>query len=363
MKNTATTGSLGKAKRLFRTKKYGEVIRMLEPEIFKYRESIAYYKLLGISCVYTDDVGGATSYLSRALQLDKDDVDSLLGLAVVSLKRMKTDEAIKNWLSVLEVQPKNRQANLGLELIRNKLEPEKLVDFVESGRIRSVYPYWKSSKTVPVIFLFMVVALAVLVPLAITTIVSNKPQKTVRPEFDSFALPANDKELTVVQGDFRYLLSDQEVRKTFNLAKGYFLDYRDNLALVEINRLLNSNALQAVKNTALAMKEHTYKPDFSTIRDSFPMVRVASDPYLYEGCYVRWIGRAGSVSIEKTLISFVLWVGTDKEFEGVVPVAIDFPFELANGQSIEVLGRIRLDQGKMSLYGIAIHRIISSSTG
>jgi tetratricopeptide (TPR) repeat protein len=362
MKNRTSSGSLKKATRFFNAKKYGEVVRVLEPEIFKYRESITYFKLLGISCVYSDDIGGATSYLSRALQLDKDDVDSLLGLAIIALKRMKPEEAIKHWLSVLEIQPGNKQANLGLALLRNNLDPEKLLDFVESGRIYSVYPKSKSNRGVKILVGGLVLILLSSVIMVLSMYLPGIPQKALRPEFDKYELPADASELTEVQGVFRYILSNQDVKNGFGLAKKYFLNYRDNLALVEINRLVNSNALPGIKNIALSMKEHTATPDFSTIKDIFPLGKVMMDPFLYDGCNIKWIGRVGSLSITKTKISFYLWVGSDKEFEGVVPASVVFPVELKNGQSIELLGTIGLDQGKINLKGIAIHKIVTGNS-
>jgi hypothetical protein len=361
MKKQKVKSPLARAKKLFQAKKWREVIRILEPEIFKYRESVLFYKILGISCIYANDFGGGTSYLTRAVQLDGEDVDSLLGLAVVSLKKMKTDEAIKQWLNVLEIEPGNREANRGLELIRKKLDPEKLSDFVESDRVQSVYPRVRSNFIPFVIGVIVLLCAVGSVPLFLRLVQTPITTNSVRPEIEQYVLPSNMKILTETKGDARYLLSDAEVKKSFDLAKTNFLSYRDNLALVEINRILNSNALPSIKNIVQNLKEHTTKPDFSTIRDSFSLSKVFIDPFLYVDCYVKWKGRIGSLSMTKKEISFFLWVGSEKEFEGVVPVRIDFPFELQNGQVFEVLGRIKIEKGKIILLGTALHRILNNN--
>jgi hypothetical protein len=360
MKKQTSSGSLKKAKKLFHSKKFREVIRTLEPEIFKYRESIVFYKLLGISCLYSNDVGGASSYLTRSLQIQKDDIDSILGLAAVSLKKMKTDEAIKHWLSVLEIQPNNLQATRGLELIRKKLEPEALVDFVESAQIANVYPRVRSPIASKVAIAGIVLALLAMSPFFFKAIEGSIPKQSARPGIEQFAIPSGKESLIELKGDFRYILSEDGVRKTFNKAKELFLGYHDNRAIVEINRLLNSNASPQIKNIVQTMKGHTIKPDFSSITDSFPLTQVSIDPFLYNGCYVKWQGRVGSLSVSKSLISFYLWVGSEKDFEGVVPVAIDFPFDLANGLVVDVLGQIQIEKGKISLFGTALHKVLGN---
>ena len=84
-----------KAQKLYRTKKYSHVIRFLEPQVFRYRENFKFYHLLGMSCLRTGDFGGAFSYLRRGIDLNHGDIETLLGLAVIHLKRRETAEAIR----------------------------------------------------------------------------------------------------------------------------------------------------------------------------------------------------------------------------------------------------------------------------
>ena len=86
--------SLQDIRKLFLRKKYAAVVRLLEPEVYRFRDSLLYYRLLGLSCLHLQDGGGALSYLNRALQIKEDDVDSLLGLAAVHLKKRNVDEAL-----------------------------------------------------------------------------------------------------------------------------------------------------------------------------------------------------------------------------------------------------------------------------
>ena len=132
--------SLSDARRLFRARKYAEVIRVLEPEVFKFRENHEYFSLLGYSCLHTGDLGGATSYITRAHQLKPGDTNSLLGLAAIQLKKADAEGALKRWLEVLDEDPRNPVALKGMNMLRKGLSRDGLQDLIDSGRIRQLYP-------------------------------------------------------------------------------------------------------------------------------------------------------------------------------------------------------------------------------
>jgi tetratricopeptide (TPR) repeat protein len=348
---------LKKAKRLFVSGKFGQVIRLLEPEIFRYRESFTFYSLLGMSCLYSDELGGALSYLSRAHQLNDDDINILCGIAVIHLKKLNKEEAIKTWLRVLELDAKNAIAQRGLNTLRKLPEHEDLVAFADSKKIFKLYPKIKSRRWINVVITTGVLLLSIFISIIVLKYVTI-PERKLRPEIEQYTLPAGRPSLIELTGDFSFIFSEDEVRTIFNRAKAFFNDYRDNRALVEINRLLHSNASPDVKTIALAMKDHVYEPDFSTIKDSYSLETVFEQPLLYDSCYVLWKGRVGGLSIGNDKISFDFWVGDTKVFEGVVPVILLFGALLENGQSIEVLGQIKtIENETIILNGKAIHRI------
>lgn len=128
-----TQSGLGKAKSLFRRRRFSETIRILEPQVFTYRENPSFYFLLGMSCLMTNDTAGAFSYLKRAVQLDRDMIDARLALAVVHLKRMETEESIRIWLETLDDHPNNKLARKGLDLLKTNASPEKITELIESA--------------------------------------------------------------------------------------------------------------------------------------------------------------------------------------------------------------------------------------
>jgi hypothetical protein len=162
-----------------------------------------------------------------------------------------------------------------------------------------------------------------------------------------------------------YSLSEKEISETFETIKRYLLEYRDNLAIREINRLLLSNASTYVKEKARLMKTFVQEPDFSTIRDPFPYIDVQRNPALYVDSFVVWQGKAANVRIGDQQITFDLLVGyqDERELLGLVPVALSFAAAIENGDGIEILGKVEVlppPSGHIRLQGLSIHRIYRS---
>jgi hypothetical protein len=351
---------LTKASRLFRRKKFSEVIRLLEPQVFRFRQNARFYYLLGISYLYTGDISGARTYLERVIQLEPRNSDARNALAAVHLKMNRNDEAILNWLRVLEDEPKNGIARKGLELLRRTAsEPGQLEDFLESKRFFSLLP--SEGFTVPPVLIVLVV-LVFLLPLGLYLFPRAQdilPSRTEEREPEVTSLEVSeDAGVVAFSGSYRIMLTEEEIRETFESIKQYFNQRRDNLAQREINRILLSNASQEVKDKVSTIAGYLNPPDFQTFTDNFTYSEVISDPPLYEDCYVRWKGRASNLEITETEVRFDFLVGyhDSKTLEGIVPVSFPFAVSVEQGQPVEVLGRIVLEAG-LGLVGVSLRPI------
>jgi len=352
--------SLKRVYKLFRARKFTEVIHILEPQIFRYRESYTFYYILGISCLYAGDFGGAYSYLGRADQLKHGNADILLGLAAVHLKRGDMEAALKIWLDILDNNPGNRIARRGMEFSRKNISKDDKEDLFEINRIRKFYPglpakrgwFFKSAIFVVILLIFSGLFYFYQTDKPFAVINKRKGIETIK--LDSSILgsrmPANG---------IKYKLSDREIKEHFNRAKKYLLKYRDNLANVEINTLLLSNAKASVKEKAMLLKTFITEPDFITIKDSFSYSTVIKMPDLYNHCYVVWRGKIVNLQKKKNEIIFDLLVGyeNEKELKGIVPVVLDFAVLLNNADSVELLGEIITKKENISLRGVSIRRI------
>jgi hypothetical protein len=352
--------SLGDARRLFRARRFPEVIRVLEPEVFRFRESFEFYLLLGTSCLRTGDLGGAYSYLGRARQLGSGDARVILGLASIHFKKGETDKALALWLECLEIEPSNQTAKRGMGLLRKSLTGEQLQEFADSGRMATLYPplppRWGVVK--------VTIAVSIVLISLFTVYLGFRTFRPAveRPGVSDIDIPPDLPRLIETGTDGgRFTLSEKQVSQTFRDAKRHLLEFRDNLAAVEINRILLSNAALAVKERARMLQGFISVPDFTTFRDGFSYREVAKDPALYDRASVRWSGKIANISVGKEAIRFDLLVGyaQEKELEGIVPVIMAFSAVLQNDDPYEILARVSSGDGTLRLECISLHRLVS----
>ncbi len=377
--------TLDQAEKLARGGKWGELINLLEPQVPLYRDSFKFYYLLGLACLYTGDIGGAQSYVRRAGQIDPSDLDIMLCQAALELRRGNTPGAIDLYLRVLEERPGDRLAKGALDLIRSSKPEDMVAELIDGGKFDRFYPKpaGLSPKAVTVIMICGGLALlAAIAPLAVKAAGSLKNAGSPRPAVSAVNLSEREREEPVVSGgSCRYILTDKEALACFDKAKAYFQEYRDNAALIEINRLLGSNASDSVKVKAATLKGFVSVPDFRTVRDAPSYADVMADPALYDGCSVIWRGRAANVALVQqnggkganaptdkadggasggAQYSFDFLVGYEdkKRLDGIVPVTITGPININGDKPFELLAVIRTSSGTMRLEGMALHELL-----
>jgi len=352
--------SLGEARALFRARKFAEVIRVLEPNVFQYRDNVEYFRLLGFSCLQAGDFGGAFSYISRAGQLKDDDVDVMLGIAAIHFRRAENESALKHWLEVIELQPSNVIARRGLDLLRKGMTPDDLQSYIDAGKMKLLYPPLERRARVGTILVVLLCLIALggvsygAYRLSQPRLASNRPGVSV------IEIPSGLGSLVDTGSDFTYMLSEREVQQLFAKVKNDLLAYRDNMAAMDANRILLSNAAPAIKERARLLKGFVTQASFDTLRDAAVYTTVRAQPALYDACSVQWRGKIANLKISKDAINFDLLVGYDKEKElqGIVPVTLAFAVDLANGSSLDVLGQVVSKTGAdLSLEGIAVHKL------
>jgi hypothetical protein len=84
-----------------------------------------------------------------------------------------------------------------------------------------------------------------------------------RPGIAEVVLTQSEQESPVgSEGGFEIILTEKDALSTFESAKKLFNAYRDEAALVEVNRLLLSNASRQVKTKAEALARYAREPSF-----------------------------------------------------------------------------------------------------
>ena len=358
------TKALRHADRLFRLGRYGEVIRLLEPQVFLYREDPTYYFYLGTSCLLSGDAGGAFSYLSRSSHIGSDSVEILLALAATQVRRHREDEALQLWLDVLEHEPRNRIARRGLALLRGAESPAALAEAIDGERIQRLLPRFRRpvprAALIVVALLCMSVGAVMLTPFIRDRLASNLEAVDPREGVELTLIGRDPGSLTEFDGQFRVMLSEAEIRESFGRMGEAFNSFRDNLAMREINRILNSNASTELKRRAALLRDYIRTPTFLTFDDNVAFAQVAHDPWLFADSYVRWSGRISNLDIGETEIRFDLLVGyeTERILEGVVPMRMRFAARLSPGMSVEVIGRVVVEENRLRMVEVTSIRPI-----
>jgi tetratricopeptide (TPR) repeat protein len=361
---------LTRATRLARRGNYNGAIKTLEPEVNRYYNSFDYYYLLGTSCLYTGDFGGALTYLRLAREQRMRNPSVLLGLAALYLRRGETDRALDFYLEVQELDEHNRIAKKALRIIKKYAGFEKLSRWLDSGGLSRLYPplpplpltWYRICVPLAAILLAGVLAGGILVKLRVL------PQPFKNDERTGLAASAlvreEENEPVQIGGSYRYILTRAEVLSAYGEARTLFTRYRDEAAKVALNRILESNASEAIKNKARLLISYTETPGFDSLRDRFSYGEVIKDPALYRDCYVVWRGMATNLDNQQntTTLDFLVGYDTRSTLEGIVPVVFNFSVAVNPERPLEILGRVvpvlasNASGQDIRLEGIALHQ-------
>ncbi len=352
--------NLKKAEKQFKLGKYSNVIRLLEPEVFKYRENEKFYYYLGMSCLFLGDYSGANSYLRRALQINPNS-DQMLGLAVIHLKHGNPSEAIRIWLDILDKEPDNKHAQRSLDILKRSEALEKIPEDFLAKNLNKFLPFYKKTKVYNFIHYAAIIlsALIILTGLFFTSNYLLKNLKKSRNLYPELTISRNLNDI-VAEGEFKIELQAREIVALFESAKNYFIDNKDNEARIDINKLLNSNASEAVKEKARLLDSYLKEPDYRYFKNSITYRMAAEKPYLYNNCYVKWSGKIANIRIFEKSVNFDFLIGYDsgKIVEGIVNVTADFPIVLDEQFTYDIIGQIKLENGHLALKAISIRNYI-----
>ncbi len=344
---------------------FASAIQLLESRSDIYEENFEYYLLLGIACLYAGDIGSASSYFQKARKIKLVDTRLLLGQAAIFLRRGETNRALQYYLEVKDNEPGNKTAIEAIEFIRTHGDYDKICRWVDTGRIEQFYPQLgvnpdKVSAIVLPLFACLVGCFVALF------IFPAKPKiNQSRADLSQLELTSEEKnsakEKDLTTQSFRYVLTNKEINKKYNNALQYFQENRDNAAQVEVNYILNSDALLSIKQKAQVLATYFEVPNFNTITDVPTFSEVKNNPYLYLDCWVDWGGKISNANTySDNSFSCDLLVGDDSllHYEGSVNVKFDAVPSIIGEQSARILGKISMEDGSIFLKGRAVYQSV-----
>ena len=358
---------LTEARKLMRLRFFEKAIITLEARSSYYEDNFDYYLLLAIAYLYTGDTGSATVYFQKARQIRLTDTDLLLGQAALFLRRGDTARAIQYYLDILEYDPQNKIAHKAMEFIRTKGDYETICKWVDIGKIEEFYP---SVGISPVKIMGVVIPLLACV-LGFLLVFTFFPKAYTpsgnRVDLSELTLSIDERknlqESDLSSGAYKYILSSSEIEESYLKAQKLFEEYRDNACQIEINRILNSNAVLSVKQKARLLMEFIEEPTFDTVKDIPSYKEVSDNPSLYLDCWVVWSGRISNVQQTENLFICDLLVGyeTMQRVEGIVPLSFSVVPSIEVDKPVTVLAKIVSENGKMCLQGRAVYQSVKEN--
>ena len=351
------------ARVLLRRRSFAKALTILEGSEELYHDSFDYWLTYGIACLYVGDFSYANSCFQQARKIRVTDTMLLLGQAVLFLRRGDTDRAIQYYLDVLDGDPENKIAQNAMEFIRTKGNYETIREWDASGKLKNFYPSLGVNPLTLARILFSL-ALGVAIACGILHFVRPDVLSQGRADLSALTLTVeesrNAQEKDLSGGVYRYILTDKQIRASYDAARQYFQDFRDNAAQVEINRILNSNASEAIKAKTDLLRTYIEEPTFDTLHDNYSYAQVAVDPLLYLGCWVSWSGRITNAAAENGAFRCDLLVGYEnmQRVDGIVPLyfALAPEPELEGDRAVTVLAQIGVENGKLLLNGRSVYQ-------
>ena len=360
---------LSKAARLAKRRDFDGALKILKAEEDRYYGSFKYYYLYAVICLHSGSLMEALDCFRRARQIKMKDPLIMLGLAALHLKRMDTVQAVDYYLDVQEIDPKNKIAKKALAVIRKYSAAEALSGWLTPARLAKLYPPIPSPA---VSFKMILNALLILAAVFILTYallvkfrVMPSPLKSraVRP-VSEFVLSRQERGAPVeVGGSYMYILTRDQALGLYDKALSLFTSYRDEAAKINLNRILESNASEALKGKSRLLLTYMEVPGFDNFKrsDNVSFSDVRNEPVIYRDVYVIWRGMATNIEItdEHTRFDFLAGYDTRRTLEGIVTVIFDRPVAINSERPLEVLGKIVLPEGGASgfrLEGTAIYQ-------
>jgi len=358
---------LNKAALLAKKRDFEGAIRILKDEEDRYYGSFKYYYLYGVVCLHAGNFVEAKMNFDQARKIKIKDTSTMLGHAVLYLKRMNTVQALEYYLNVQEAEPKNKIVKRALAAIRKYSAGEALSDWMTEN-LQKLFPPIPApaitKKTIINISLISVAAIILVITVLANTNIFGRSfsAKNQRPTAD-FTLSSQERNspVQIEDGYYRYILTREQALSQYDRALSLFTSYRDEAAKINLNRILESNASDSIKNRARLLIGNMDVPGFNTFKrgDNPTFNDVKNEPFIYRDVHVIWRGMATNVEVTDDFTRFDFLVGYDtrRTLEGIIPVIFYSPVAVNAERPLEVLGRISISQhSDIGIIGVAIHQ-------
>ncbi len=363
-----------KALRYLKKRDFSTLSYFLTAKVPLFGNHAELYYYLGLAQYYLKNFKSAEDYFKSGMEYDTEHVEIRLAAAATALRQRNNGQAVHLWLNVLDIDPDNKKARKGLNLLRKKGNPTDLARFIRKGSIKQLEPTLPSYITLFDIMLILLGCILVSGTIFLGIKLSENffmpnaslpSGKANRAGAEAYTLSSvKKKDYIQKEGEFLIQLTPKEIHEIITQAKNDFNNYKDNKVRFNLNRIKYSNAAAAVKAQASVLFATLEKPNFTNLDTNYTYREVFSDPIMYTDVYVHWRGKVQDVQFTPEAITFRLLVGYDDEkvLEGAVPVKVPFETFIDPILPTEILGQVKIDdENHVYILASSIHQILKPS--
>jgi len=361
--------------KLLKKKDFLEAIQNLEEYISHNNTNYLAYYYLALSYMFRELYDEAYKYMSQAHKLNEVDINTINGLAFLNLKFNNIDEAINYWLDIMDIDAKNYIAKRNLEKIKssNNLEklsasakPDEFINFRLKKTLSLKFPKISLPRTPMTIRSFPVkkmnlrkISLGVLIVMVLVLVyvlIIRQNKITIRKfnipsrkELSSFNLPDIEDDYMIDRNVKKsiFKLKPEGIKNMFYQTKVLIQKKRQNEALVNINKILHSNAGIVIKERFKILKTFIQPRNTFNIKDNISYSILMNLPVLYEDAQVVWQGKIEDLEIDEDaqITVFNFFTRENKQTVGMAKVIFNKIYSnLVNGQKATVSGKfIKID--------------------
>ena len=361
--------------KLLKRKNFLEAIQNLEEYIAQNDTNYLGHYYLGLAYIFRELYDEAHKYISKAYQLNENDINTINTLAFLNLKHNNVDEAINYWLDILDIDKKNYIAKRNLEKIKKTTNIEKLSssaspdEFINFKLKKSISSPFKLS-----IFKFprfpgfsrpksnyLKIASLVIFSALIVILIYKYTINQDKIQIKKFNIPSpkNLQALHLPDLEDDYMIDKNIKKSIFNLKpeeiKNLFYNTKiliqkqyHNKAVVNINKVLHSNAGIIIKERFLILKRFTQIRKTFEIKDNISYSTLMNLPVLYEDVQVVWKGKIEDINIDEDTQStlFNMFVREKNQTAGMARIIFNkILANLASGQEAIISGKfLKIDE-------------------
>jgi len=347
--------------RYYRKKQFIKAISFLEKALIEKNDDHETYLFLGYASLFTGDIEGARRYFRGGLLVKEDNIELLKGLAYIYLKDERIEDAINLWGEVLEKNPREKMAKKALGNLRAS---KNVQNFIESAQPKNFFS-WAPPIYIKIkpylIGLSITFGVLIIGVIFYTTPLYKKALERFYPEIiqlNKISFPS-DVPISEEAEGILYSFSEKDIETSFIRIKKYIYKDRVNAAIVELNKIMLSNASPPVKERFKILYNFINTPDPLALDYNPRYYEIMKEPAAFEGVYVLWTGKIANLKKDKKSAQFDLLVNYEDEdtIEGISNITIYGTYYIENKQNVEIFGSYagyNRETGKLLINGILL---------